>query len=88
MAEQTKWLFDGSTSQWSRLGSTERRLLDETGLHVVMQDNPFTLCVDFLVYEPHPDGDVLLVNKTFSRWSIDSASDWLARLAADYASWH
>lgn len=87
MAEQTKWLFDGSTSQWSRLGSTERRLLDETGLHVVMQDNPFTLCVDFLVYEPHPDGDVLLVNKTFSRWSIDSASDWLAKLTADYSSW-
>lgn len=87
MAEQTKWLFDGSTSQWSRLGSTERRLLDETGLHVVMQDNPFTLCVDFLVYEPHPDGDVLLINKTFSRWSIDSASDWLAKLTADYSSW-
>lgn len=87
MAEQTKWLFDGSTSQWSRLGSTERRLLDEVGLHVVMQDNPFTLCVDFLVYEPHPDGDVLLVQKTFSRWSIDSASDWLAKLTADYSSW-
>lgn len=87
MAEQTKWLFDGSTSQWSRLGSTERRLLDEVGLHVVTQDNPFTLCVDFLVYEPHPDGDVLLVQKTFSRWSIDSASDWLAKLTADYSSW-
>jgi hypothetical protein len=87
MAEQTKWLFDGSTSQWSRLGATERRLMDEVGLHVVMQDNPFTLCVDFLVYEPHPDGDVLLVQKTFSRWSIDSASDWLAKLTADYSSW-
>lgn len=87
MAEQTKWLFDGSTSQWSRLGATERRLMDEVGLHVVMQDNPLTLCVDFLVYEPHPDGDVLLVQKTFSRWSIDSASDWLAKLTADYSSW-
>lgn len=87
MAEQTKWLFDGSTSQWSRLGYTERRLLDEVGLRVVMQDNPFTLCVDFLVYEPHPDGGVLLVQKTFSRWSIDSASDWLAKLTADYSSW-
>lgn len=87
MAEQTKWLFDGSTSQWSRLGATERRLMDEVGLHVVMQDNPFTLCVDFLVYEPHPDGDALLVQKTFSRWSIDSASDWLAKLTADYSSW-
>lgn len=87
MADQTKWLFDGSTSQWSRLGSTERRLLDETGLHVVMQDNPFTSCVDFFVYESHPDGDVFLIKKAFSRWSIDSASDWLARLTTDYASW-
>ncbi|QDK04478.1 hypothetical protein KMI1_5 [Klebsiella phage KMI1] len=87
MADQTKWLFDGSTSQWMRLGATERRLLDVTGLHVVMHDNPFILCVDFFVYKPHPDGDVLLIKKTFSRWSIDSASDWLAKLTADYASW-
>lgn len=87
MAEQTKWLFDGSTSQWSRLGHTKRRLLDATGWRVVMYGNPFTLCVDFFVYERHPDGDVLLTKKTFSRWSIDSASDWLAKLTADYFSW-
>lgn len=87
MAGKTKWLFDGSTSQWSRLGATERRLLDETGLQVVMVDDPLTNTVLFDVYEPHPDGDVLLITRRFSHWSIDSASDWLAKLAADYSSW-
>lgn len=84
MAEQNKWLFDGSTSQWSRLGHTERRLLDETGLHVVMLEDPFTLCVSIHVYEPRGE---LLLSKSFSRWSIDSASDWLAKLTSDYSSW-
>ena len=87
MTEQTKWLFDGSTSQWSRLGATERRLTDETGLHVIMTYLSWNLTVSLSVYEPHPDGDVLLVEKSFSRWSIDSASDWLAKLTADYSSW-
>lgn len=87
MAEQTKYLFDGSTAQWSRLGYTERRLRDETGLHVIMAYLSWNHTVSLSVYEPHPDGDVLLVEKSFSRWSIDSASDWLAKLTADYSSW-
>lgn len=87
MAEQTKWLFEGSTSQWSRLGHTERRLMDETGLRVIMTYHPFNRTVLLSVYEPRPDYDEVLVEKSFSRWSIDSASDWLAKLAADYSSW-
>ncbi len=87
MAEQTKWLFEGSTSQWSRLGHTERRLMDETGLRVIMTYRPFNRTVLFSVYEPRPDYDEVLVEKAFSRWSIDSASDWLAKLTTDYASW-
>ncbi len=84
MAKQTKWLFDGSTSQWSRLGAAERRLMDTTGLHVVMLDDPFTNTVVFNVFEPRGS---LLISKRFSRWSIDSASDWLAKLMVDYSSW-
>lgn len=87
MAEQTKYLFDGSTAQWSRLGATERRLRDETGLHVIMAYLVEPHSLSLSVYEPHPDGDVLLIQKSFSRWSIDSASDWLAKLTADYSSW-
>lgn len=84
MATEKRWLFDGSTSQWSRLGATERRLLDTTGLHVVMLDDPFTNTVLFDVFEPRGS---LLISKRFNHWSIDSASDWLAKLAADYSSW-
>lgn len=84
MATEKRWLFEGSTSQWSRLGATERRLLDETGLHVVMLDDLFSNTVLFNVFEPHWS---LLISRRFSRWSIDSASDWLAKLTADYSSW-
>lgn len=84
MAEQSKYLFDGSTSQWSRLGSSERRLLDATGLHVVMLQDMATNTVILDVYEPR---GALLIRKSFCRWSIDSASDWLAKLTADYSSW-
>lgn len=84
MAKQTKWLFDGSTSQWSRLGAAERRLMDTTGLHVVMLDDPCTNTVVFNVFEPRGS---LLISKRFSQWSIDSASDWLAKLMVDYSSW-
>lgn len=87
MAEQTKWLFEGSTSQWSRLGATERRLRDETGLRVIMAYHHFNCTVLFSVYEPRPHHNQVLVEKSFSRWSIDSASDWLAKLTADYSSW-
>ena len=87
MAVQSKYLFDGSTSQWSRLGHAERRLLDETMLRVVMTYHTWNHTVSLSVYAPHPDGDELLVEKSFSRWSIDSASDWLAKLTADYSSW-
>lgn len=87
MAEQTKWLFDGSTSQWARLGATERRLTEETGLHVIMTYIHFNRTVLLSVYEPRPDYDEVLIEKSFSRWSIDSASDWLAKLTADYSSW-
>ncbi|WNA09234.1 hypothetical protein [Klebsiella phage P79_1] len=84
MATEKRWLFDGSTSQWSRLGAAERRLLDTTGLHVVMLDDPFTNTVLFNVFEPRGS---LLISKRFSHWSIDSASDWLVKLTADYSSW-
>lgn len=87
MAEQTKWLFDGSTSQWSRLGATERRLMDETGLRVIMTYRPFNSTVLFSVYEPRRNPVEVLVEKSFSHWSIDSASDWLAKLTSDYSSW-
>lgn len=84
MATQTKYLFDGSTAQWSRLGHAERRLLDETMLRVVMAYRTWNHTVSLSVYEPRGE---LLVEKSFSRWSIDSASDWLAKLTADYSSW-
>lgn len=84
MADQTKWLFDGSTSQWMRLGATERRLRDETMLSVVMEYHTWNRTISLSVYEPQGE---LLVEKSFSRWSIDSASDWLAKLTADYSSW-
>ncbi len=84
MVEQTKWLFDGSTSQWMRLGATERRLRDEAMLSVVMAYHTWNHTVSLSVYEPRGE---LLVSKSFSRWSIDSASDWLAKLTADYSSW-
>lgn len=84
MAEHNKWLFDGSTSQWMRLGATERRLRDETMLSVVMAYHTWNHTVSLSVYEPRGE---LLVEKSFSRWSIDSASDWLAKLTADYSSW-
>lgn len=84
MAEQTKWMFDGSTSQWMRLGATERRLRDETMLSVVMAYHTWNHTVSLSVYEPRGE---LLVEKSFSRWSIDSASFWLAKLTADYSSW-
>jgi hypothetical protein len=87
MAEQTKWLFEGSTSQWSRLGATERRLLDKTGLIVIMTLDWSTQGVTLSVHEPRKFGGQCLIEKTFSRWSIDSASDWLAKLTADYSSW-
>lgn len=84
MAMQTNYLFDGSTDQWSRLGYAERRLRDETMLSVVMAYHTWNHTVSLSVYEPRGE---LLVEKTFSRWSIDSASDWLANLTADYSSW-
>lgn len=71
MAEQTKYLFDGSTSQWMRLGATERRLREETGLRVIMAYLSWNHTVSLSVYEPHPDGDVLLVEKSFSRSTSD-----------------
>lgn len=49
-----------------------------------MLDDPFTNTVLFNVFEPRGS---LLVSKRFSHWSIDSASDWLAKLTADYSSW-
>ncbi|WJE88608.1 dGTPase inhibitor [Klebsiella phage Kpn17] len=84
MAMQTNYLFDGSTDQWSRLGYAERRLRDETMLSVVMAYHTWNHTVSLSVYEPRGE---LLVSKSFSRWSIDSASDWLAKLTADYSSW-
>lgn len=84
MAEQTKWMFDGSTSQWMQLGAAERRLRDETMLSVVMAYHTWNHTVSLSVYEPRGE---LLVEKSFSRWSIDSASYWLAKLTADYSSW-
>lgn len=84
MAEQTGWLFEGSTSQWMRLGATERRLRDETMLRVVMAYHTWNHTVSLSIYEPRGE---LLVSKSFSRWSIDSASDWLAKLTSDYSSW-
>lgn len=87
MATEKIWLFEGSTSQWSRLGEAESRLLDEMGLRVIMTYHHFNRTVLFSVYEPRPDYDEVLVEKSFSHWSIDSASDWLAKLAADYSSW-
>jgi len=87
MAEQTKWLFDGSTSQWSRLGHSERRLFEDTGLTVIMTQDWSTQGVTLSVHEPRLYGGQCLVEKTFSRWSIDSASDWLSKLLADYSSW-
>ncbi|WPJ50874.1 hypothetical protein [Klebsiella phage 175020] len=84
MAMQTSYLFDGSTDQWSRLGYAERRLRDETMLSVVMAYHTWNHTVSLSVYEPRGE---LLVEKSFSRWSIDSASDWLAKLTADYSSW-
>ncbi|WEU80228.1 dGTPase inhibitor [Klebsiella phage Mera] len=84
MATEKRWLFDGSISQWSRLGATERRLLEVTDLHIVMLDDPFTNTVLFNVFEPSRS---LLISKRFSHWSIDSASDWLAKLTADSSSW-
>lgn len=84
MAKQTKRLFDGSTSQWSRLGAACGRMIDTTGLHVVMLDDPGTNTVVFNVFEPRGS---LLISKRFSQWSIDSASYWLAKLTADYSSW-
>lgn len=80
-------IFDGNTSQWARFGHAERRLLDEAGLTAIMHHDMLRQCMVISVYEPHPDGDVCLVEKSFSRWSIDSASDWLAKLTNDYASW-
>ena len=88
MAKQSKWLFECDFSQWSRLGYTERRLRDETGLTVIMVPHQWNNTVSLSVFQPHPDGDVLLVDKYFSRWSIDSATDWLAKLTNDYASWN
>lgn len=84
MATEKRWIFDGSTSQWSRLGAAERRLMDTTGLHVVMLDDPGTKTVVFNVFEPRGS---LLISKRFNQWSIDSASYWLAKLTADYSSW-
>lgn len=84
MAEQTGWMFDGSTSQWMQLGAAERRLRDETMLSVVMAYHTWNHTVSLSVYEPRGE---LLVSKSFSRWSIDSASYWLAKLTADYSSW-
>lgn len=84
MAMQTNYLFDGSTDQWSRLGYAERRLRDETMLSVVMAYHTWNHTVSLSVYEPRGE---LLVEKSFSRWSIDSESDWLAKLTADYSSW-
>ena len=84
MAMQTNYLFDGSTDQWSRLGYAERRLRDETMLSVVMAYHTWNHTVSLSVYEPRGE---LLVSKSFSRWSIDSASDWLAKLTVDYSSW-
>lgn len=84
MAINGDYLFDGNTSQWSRLGYAERRLLDETGLTVIMHHDMLRDCGVLSVYEPK--GDVL-IEKSFSHWSIDSASDWLAKLCNDYASW-
>lgn len=84
MAMQTNYLFDGSTDQWSRLGYAERRLRDETMLSVVMAYHTWNHTVSLSVYEPRGE---LLVEKSFSRWSIDSASDWLAKLTVDYSSW-
>ncbi|CAK6596365.1 dGTPase inhibitor [Klebsiella phage vB_Ko_K26PH128C1] len=79
-----RFIFDGSTSQWSRLGASERRLVEATSLKVDMQHSPMFDAVVVYVYES--DGRLLMA-KPFSRWSIDSASDWLAKLTADYASW-
>lgn len=84
MAEQTGWLFEGSTSQWMQLGAAERRLRDETMLSVVMAYHTWNHTVSLSVYEPRGE---LLVEKSFSRWSIDSASFWLAKLTVDYSSW-
>lgn len=79
------YLFDGSTSQWSRLGYSERKLLEDTGLTVIMHFDEMLNCTVLSVYEPRRED--CLLTKSFSRWSIDSASDWLNKLAADYASW-
>ena len=77
-------IFDGDTSQWSRLGNAERYLMDHTGLTVIMHQDMLRKCTVLSVYER--SGDVL-IEKSFSHWSIDSASDWLAKLCNDYASW-
>uniref|UniRef100_A0AAU8BTI2 Uncharacterized protein n=1 Tax=Klebsiella phage PMBT12 TaxID=3137283 RepID=A0AAU8BTI2_9VIRU len=49
-----------------------------------MLDDPCTNTVVFNVFEPRGS---LLISKRFSQWSIDSASDWLAKLMVDYSSW-
>lgn len=87
MMNQPKYLFDGSVSQWSRLGYAERKLQENTCLTVIMTQDYASNGVTLSVHEPRLYGGQCLIEKTFSHWSIDSASDWLHKLASDYASW-
>ena len=87
MAEQHNFIFEGSTSQWARLGHAEHRLLESTGLTVIIHVQHFNRTTVLSIYEPRQFGGECLIEKSFSRWSIDSASDWLAKLTNDYASW-
>lgn len=78
------YLFDASTSQWSRLGHTERELLEKLMLRVIMIQDEYHNVVTVAVVEPNGN---TLITKAFSPYSIDSVSDWLNKIANDYSTW-
>ncbi|CAK1344534.1 dGTPase inhibitor [Klebsiella phage vB_Kpn_K10PH82C1] len=79
-----RYLFDASTSQWSRLGRTERELIERLMLRVIMVKDEYRNVVNVEVAEPNGN---TLITKAFSPYSIDSVSDWLSKVAHDYSTW-